>query len=151
MLNSVHWLTNYMIYIMCLLMVEDETSTYINSLHEGEHFNHLQPTGARRKPSHSIYLVVSIVMGVPKNGWFIMEKPTKMDDDWGYTYFRKPPFVQVDISQAGRPTVNLGIHIAVENFRIAVWVWKFTRVAADFCRIRAFVIELRHESTNWAL
>ena len=23
-------------------------------------------------------------MGAPKNGWFMMEHPVKMDDDWGY-------------------------------------------------------------------
>ena len=30
-------------------------------------------------------------MGVPQIGWFIKESPIKMDDDWGYPYFRKPP------------------------------------------------------------
>jgi len=39
-------------------------------------------------------------MAVPKNGWFIMEIPIKMDD-LGDTpiseYFRKPPFVYIYI------------------------------------------------------
>jgi hypothetical protein len=31
-------------------------------------------------------------MGVPKNGWFIRDNLIKMDDDWGYPFFMKPPF-----------------------------------------------------------
>ena len=29
-------------------------------------------------------------IGVPQNGWFIVENPIKMDD-WGYHYFWKHP------------------------------------------------------------
>jgi len=31
-------------------------------------------------------------MGVPKDGWFMMENP-KMDDDWGTPHFGKPPYL----------------------------------------------------------
>ena len=27
----------------------------------------------------------------PIAGWFLWENPTKMDENWGYPYFRKPP------------------------------------------------------------
>ena len=30
--------------------------------------------------------------GVPQNGWFLRENPIKIDDDWGYPHFRKPPY-----------------------------------------------------------
>ena len=31
--------------------------------------------------------------GYPKDGWFIIWKiHLEMDDDWGYPYFRKPPY-----------------------------------------------------------
>ena len=35
-----------------------------------------------------------LAMGVPPARWmvFVRENPTKMDDDWGYPYFRKPPY-----------------------------------------------------------
>ena len=29
--------------------------------------------------------------GYPNNGWFVRENPSKMDDDSGYPYYRKPP------------------------------------------------------------
>ena len=38
---------------------------------------------------------VSIVIGVPKNGWFIRENPIKLDDDWGYPHIRKLPYGNV--------------------------------------------------------
>jgi hypothetical protein len=31
-------------------------------------------------------------MGYPIAGWFTMEHPIEMDDDWGYPYFGKPPY-----------------------------------------------------------
>ena len=34
-------------------------------------------------------------MGVPKNGWFIVENSIKIRMIWGYPYFRKPPNVDV--------------------------------------------------------
>ena len=34
---------------------------------------------------------VSINGGTPIAGWFVRENRTKMDDDWEYPYFRKPP------------------------------------------------------------
>ena len=28
-------------------------------------------------------------MGVPQNGWFVREHPTRMDDDWGVPRFEE--------------------------------------------------------------
>ena len=39
----------------------------------------------------SLQMRVSMAMGVPPNGGFIRKIPMKMDDDWGYPYFWKPP------------------------------------------------------------
>ena len=47
--------------------------------------------GRLKKLNAETDMGVSIVMGVPPNGWFIRDNPIKMDDDWGYPYFRKPP------------------------------------------------------------
>ena len=37
---------------------------------------------------YSNYMEVSINGGTPIAGWFIRENPVKVDDDWGYPYFR---------------------------------------------------------------
>ena len=34
---------------------------------------------------------VSIDVGIPIDGLSVMENPTKMDGNWGYSHFRKPP------------------------------------------------------------
>ena len=34
-------------------------------------------------PRKLTHVEVSMVMGVPHNGWFVVDSSTKMDDDWG--------------------------------------------------------------------
>ena len=31
----------------------------------------------------------------PKKGWFILENPSKMDDEMGYPHVRKPPHIYI--------------------------------------------------------
>ena len=38
------------------------------------------------------HMGVSTNGGTPIAGWFIRENPIKMDEDWGYPHFRKPPY-----------------------------------------------------------
>ena len=47
---------------------------------------------------HCTFGGFQLVMGVPPNGWFIMGNPMKMDDDWGYPYFRKLPFLFIGMN-----------------------------------------------------
>ena len=47
--------------------------------------------------NHSIWGFPS--MGIPQNRWCIMENPIETDDDWGYPYFRKPPYCQSQKTQ----------------------------------------------------
>ena len=45
-------------------------------------------------------LFVSTNGGTWITGWFIIEHPLKMDDDWVYPHFRKPPWIVLSSSQA---------------------------------------------------
>ena len=38
------------------------------------------------------HMEVSIAMRASHNGWFFMDNPVKLDDDWGYLYFRQRPY-----------------------------------------------------------
>ena len=58
-------------------------------------------TSIGRKIGIMVYEIIPIwwfpKIGVPQNGWFIMENPIKMDD-LGYHYFRKHPYIWVVMS-----------------------------------------------------
>ena len=47
-----------------------------------------------------IHMTISIVMGVPQKRWmvYVMDNPTKMDNDWMYPYFRHPPYVHMTLA-----------------------------------------------------
>ena len=47
---------------------------------------------------------VSINGDTPIAGWFIREHLMKRDDDWGYPYFRTPPYM------VKPPMISIGIH-----------------------------------------
>ena len=39
--------------------------------------------------------------GTPIAGWFVREIPAKMDENWGYPYFRTPPFMRFYVGFSG--------------------------------------------------
>ena len=59
----------------------------------------------------------SIVMGVPKNDWFITEIPIKMDDDWVYPILGnlnmidwKGAYLNGNFVKSGIPSHHNGLH-----------------------------------------
>ena len=54
-------------------------------------------------------------IGVPQNGWFIMENPIKI---WGYHHFRKPPyFVSIHHPWRKRGKSKSSLNLKVESSR----------------------------------
>ena len=68
--------------------------------------------------------------GIPVAGWsvwFRTEKPTKLDEDWGYPYFRKPPYIpgeRTRIKQSQSRWHLKKSHITAEIL-VRCWAWGF--------------------------
>ena len=75
-------------------------------------------------------LRLSIVMGVPSNGQFIWENPSKIRMIWGYLYFRKPPCISCFFkgNSCGFSIVNSRIRL----FSIMVCLWLVIIVGSWF-------------------
>ena len=65
-------------------------------------------------------MVLSVNGGTPKAGWFIKEDPTKMDDDWGYPYFWKPPHEYLGILPSPALIAQSSCHRAIVSW-IKCW------------------------------
>ena len=59
-------------------------------------------------------------MGVPQNGWFPKDNPIKMDDDWGYPQFRKPPYIYTYIYMF--IYIHTSIHCNIYTFHIYIYM-----------------------------
>ena len=79
---------------LCLLPEMDVSLPRVLSycMHLMKTKGHVWIPGIRKKHAGLgcfLSMGVSINGGTPIVGWFIMEHPTKMDDNWGYPYFRR--------------------------------------------------------------
>ena len=84
-----------------------------------------------------ILMGVSIVMGVPQNGW-LMDNPIRMDDNRGYPYLRKPPYRSLQKVGHWRVTVDVIMSRTVE-------------AAHEPLKSRPFELGLHHEWFPWHL
>ena len=68
--------------------------------------------------------------GIPIAGWsvwFRTEKPTKLDEDWGYPYFRKPPYIPGERTRIKQSLSRWHLkksHITAEIL-VRRWAWGF--------------------------
>ena len=61
-------------------------------------------------------------MGVPSNGWLVRENPMKMDDDWGYPYFRKPPYSKFYLNN-NTSIWNINNHNFYWKYIVTIFHW----------------------------
>ena len=106
--------------------------------------NHQQYESTSHSTCHSTDFWVFPKIGVPQNGWFIMEHPIKMDDLGGKThYFRKHPYTSYKSSschEVNPPTSRLK-WVHQENHQGSAWktltwiptyTWKFQQVEQSY-------------------
>ena len=91
-------------------------------------------------------------IGVPQNGWLIMENPIKMGWFWGYHYFRKPPYTIwiIQKKKKGKNMINQIWFILSKGnqSKNSGLTWCWTHVNLPFASMAAHAVRVSRNCFN---